>query len=117
MNREQQLIRDQIAVNGCDSVGMVWVDGIPVGDHLLVHTWRERWTVTHRPTGCYIDHMPDGHSALRLAHRIVQDGYEIGEAYDRQAVEDIRGLAEKMRWDMAAEDVQAIGGRQQERAA
>lgn len=104
-HRQDQTVRDQIAVNGTDSVELAWVDGIPVGDHLLVHTWQGRWTVTHRPTGCAIDTMPDGRQARQLAERIMAGGYDIGEAYTRQAVEDIRGMAERLRWEMAEDAV------------
>lgn len=106
MNREDQVVKDQIAVNGTDTPELVWVEGIPVGDHLLVHTWQGRWTVTHRPTGCFIEHMRDGYQALRLAKMMLMDGYDIGESYTTQEVEDIRGLAEKVRWAMAERDVE-----------
>lgn len=105
MNRHRQTVRDQIAVHGTDSVELVYVDGIPVGDHLLVHLWRGRWTITHRPTGCAIDTMPDGRQARALAEHIRHSGYDIAEAYTKQAVEDIRGLAEKVRWQMASEAI------------
>lgn len=101
-------IRDQVAVNGTGSTKLIWVSGIPVGEHLLVHQHRGRWIVTHRPTGCAIDSMPDGRQARRLAARIMAQGYNIGEAYTTRAVEDIRGLAERERWRMAGEEVAHI---------
>lgn len=108
MTDSRHTVRDQIAVHGTGSVKLTWVEGIPVGDHLLVHQWQGRWVVTHRPTGCAIDTMPDGRSARALAEHIRHSGYNIGEAFTTRAVEDIRGLAERARWRMAEKAVREV---------
>ena len=94
---QRQTIRDQIAIDD-KGVKLVEVEGIAVGDHLLVHWWDGMWSVTHRPTGLYIQRFRTGQDAHRLAERLNRSGIELGERYDEQAIRELIGHAERERW-------------------
>lgn len=81
------------------------VRGIPIGEHLLVHCRRGEWVMTHRTTGRRIAGYRDGHEAVRQALILEASGAELGEAYDAQAIEEIRGQAELIRWEQAESEV------------
>ena len=95
--RQRQTITDQIAVDD-SGVRFVDVEGIAVGDHLLVHKWRGMWSVTHRPTGLYIQRLFTGQEAYRLAERLDRAGIELGDRYDERAIRELIGHAERERW-------------------
>jgi len=101
---------DEVRVADPRGVVLQKVEGIPIGNHLLVHRWDGTWHLTHRPTGRLISTYRDGPEAVRQAQILVESGAELGDAYDSQAVEEIRGIADHIRWQQAEEAVHDQAG-------
>lgn len=79
-------------------------DGVPIGEHLVVHRWDGEWQVTHRPTGRWIDRVRDGRLAVAIAQGLERCDVDLAGLDDR-AVNEIRTAATRARWTAIEETV------------